>query len=295
MAEIIAHSAAVMRQQIQHLPATSSAQEKLDDGSVIAVALRREDDRLIIDFTGTSGVHPQNLNATQAIVRSAVLYVMRLMLQQDLPLNEGLLEPVQIICPNSFLNPTFTGDAAQDPAVVGGNVEVSQRLVDTLIKALGLQSCSQGTMNNFLFGGAGFGYYETIAGGSGAGDGQDPDRGGHAIVSRPCRHFGREDSPTPTRRCVLRVGVFLPQPAAPRHPGLAPVIAGSGLSMPRSRTFATASVAFAVSMLAALCHPGCAGQQRRLRGTGNPLRITRFVGCALRSGEAEGSVRGWRA
>lgn len=171
MAEIISHSAGVMRQQIQPLPATSSAQEKLDDGSVIAVKLRREDDRLIIDFTGTSGVHPQNLNATQAIVRSAVLYVMRLMLQQDLPLNEGLLEPVQIICPNSFLNPTFTGDAAQDPAVVGGNVEVSQRLVDTLIKALGLQSCSQGTMNNFLFGGAGFGYYETIAGGSGAGDG----------------------------------------------------------------------------------------------------------------------------
>jgi 5-oxoprolinase (ATP-hydrolysing) len=100
-----------------------------------------------------------------------VLYVMRLMLQQDLPLNEGLLEPVQIICPNSFLNPTFTGDAAQDPAVVGGNVEVSQRLVDTLIKALGLQSCSQGTMNNFLFGGTGFGYYETIAGGAGAGPG----------------------------------------------------------------------------------------------------------------------------
>lgn len=171
MAEIISHSAGVMRQQIQHLPETSSAQERLDDGSVIAVALRREDDRLIIDFTGTSDVHPQNLNATQAIVRSAVLYVMRLMLQKDLPLNEGLLEPVQIICPNSFLNPTFTGDVAQDPAVVGGNVEVSQRLVDTLIKALGLQSCSQGTMNNFLFGGAGFGYYETIAGGAGAGSG----------------------------------------------------------------------------------------------------------------------------
>ena len=127
----------------------------------------------MLDFTGTSAVHPRNLNATKAIVRSAVLYVMRLMLQQDLPLNEGLLDPVEIILPLSLLNPIFTGDAARDPAVVGGNVEVSQRLVDTLIKALGLQACSQGTMNNFLFGGAGFGYYETIAGGSGAGEGYD--------------------------------------------------------------------------------------------------------------------------
>jgi 5-oxoprolinase (ATP-hydrolysing) len=171
MAEILAHSASIMRQQIAHLPESCSAQEALDDGSVISVQLRRVQDQLIIDFTGTSSVHPQNLNATQAIVRSAVLYVMRLMLQQDLPLNEGLLEPVQIHCPTCLLNPTFSGDAARDPAVVGGNVEVSQRLVDTLIKALGLQSCSQGTMNNFLFGGSTFGYYETIAGGAGAGPG----------------------------------------------------------------------------------------------------------------------------
>lgn len=173
MAEIIAHSASVMRQQIQRLPECSAAQEKLDDGSVIAVEMRRVDEKLVLDFTGTSAVHSRNLNATKAIVRSAVLYVMRLMLQEDLPLNEGLLDPVEIILPESLLNPSFTGDAARDPAVVGGNVEVSQRLVDTLIKALGLQACSQGTMNNFLFGGAGFGYYETIAGGSGAGEGYD--------------------------------------------------------------------------------------------------------------------------
>jgi 5-oxoprolinase (ATP-hydrolysing) len=167
-----------MRSQIDRLPASISAAEKLDDGSTIAVSMRKSDGKLILDFTGTSGVHPRNLNATTAIVRSAVLYVMRLMLQEDLPLNEGLMEPVEIICPESLLNPTFTGDAARDPAVVGGNVEVSQRLVDTLIKALGLQACSQGTMNNFLFGGAGFGYYETIAGGAGAGDGY---HGAHAL------------------------------------------------------------------------------------------------------------------
>jgi 5-oxoprolinase (ATP-hydrolysing) len=178
MQSILDHSARVMRSQIERLPAAISAAEKLDDGSIIAVSMRKADGKLILDFTGTSALHPRNLNATTAIVRSAVLYVMRLMLQEDLPLNEGLMEPVEIICPESLLNPTFTGDASRDPAVVGGNVEVSQRLVDTLIKALGLQSCSQGTMNNFLFGGAGFGYYETIAGGSGAGDGY---HGAHAL------------------------------------------------------------------------------------------------------------------
>lgn len=178
MQSILDHSAAVMRPQVARLPDAISAQEKLDDGAVIAVTMRKACGRLILDFTGTSGVHPRNLNATTAIVRSAVLYVMRLMLQEDLPLNEGLTEPVEVICPESLLNPTFTGDAARDPAVVGGNVEVSQRLVDTLIKALGLQACSQGTMNNFLFGGAGFGYYETIAGGAGAGRGY---HGAHAL------------------------------------------------------------------------------------------------------------------
>jgi 5-oxoprolinase (ATP-hydrolysing) len=178
MDEILDHSAKVMRQQIQRLPDSISASEKLDDGSVIAVAMHKSADKLVLDFTGTSGVHPRNLNATNAIVRSAILYVMRLMLQEDLPLNEGLMEPLEIILPTSLLNPAFTGDAARDPAVVGGNVEVSQRLVDTLIKALNLQACSQGTMNNFLFGGAGFGYYETIAGGSGAGEGY---HGAHAL------------------------------------------------------------------------------------------------------------------
>jgi 5-oxoprolinase (ATP-hydrolysing) len=178
MQRILDHSAEVMRAQIERFGSKATAIEKLDDGHQIAVSLEKRDGKLLLDFTGTSGVHPRNLNATTAIVRSAVLYVMRLWLQEDLPLNEGLMEPLEIVLPVSMLNPAFTGDAANDPAVVGGNVEVSQRLVDTLIKALGLQACSQGTMNNFLFGGAGFGYYETIAGGSGAGNGYD---GAHAL------------------------------------------------------------------------------------------------------------------
>ncbi len=178
MSAILDHSAEVMRGQIDRLPDAISAVEKLDDGSRIAVSMRKAGGKLILDFDGTSGVHPRNLNATTAIVRSAVLYVMRLMLQEDLPLNEGLMEPLEILIPVSLLNPVFSEDPAHCPAVVGGNVEVSQRLVDTLIRALGLQACSQGTMNNFLFGGGRFGYYETIAGGSGAGDGHD---GSHAL------------------------------------------------------------------------------------------------------------------
>ncbi|MBE7493361.1 MAG: hydantoinase B/oxoprolinase family protein [Verrucomicrobiaceae bacterium] len=178
MQSILDRSAEVMRAQIERFNSKATAIEKLDDGHQIAVSLEKRDGRLLLDFTGTSGVHPRNLNATTAIVRSAVLYVMRLWLQEDLPLNEGLMEPLEIVLPVSMLNPAFTGDPANDPAVVGGNVEVSQRLVDTLNKALGLQACSQGTMNNFLFGGAGFGYYETIAGGSGAGKGYD---GAHAL------------------------------------------------------------------------------------------------------------------
>ncbi|MFM7606111.1 MAG: hydantoinase B/oxoprolinase family protein, partial [Prosthecobacter sp.] len=182
MQSILDRSGEVMRVQIERFGEKACAIGKLDDGQQIAVSLKQTQKEchaaLEIDFSGTSDVHPRNLNATPAIVRSAILYVMRLWLQEDLPLNEGLMEPLEISLPVSMLNPVFTGDPANDPAVVGGNVEVSQRLVDTLIQALKLQACSQGTMNNFLFGSSEFGYYETIAGGSGAGEGYD---GAHAL------------------------------------------------------------------------------------------------------------------
>jgi len=178
---ILSHSASVMRQQIP-LIQESQAEQSLDDGSVIRIQVSRPtESTLKLDFTGTSGTHPGNLNATRAIVSSAVLYSLRLLLQQDLPLNEGLLEPVEILLPEgTLLNPRFSGNPSQDPAVVGGNVEVSQRLVDTLLLAFQLQACSQGTMNNFLFGNDRFGYYETIAGGTGAGSGYP---GAHAVHS----------------------------------------------------------------------------------------------------------------
>ncbi|HSH08807.1 MAG TPA: hydantoinase B/oxoprolinase family protein, partial [Oceanipulchritudo sp.] len=160
-----------------------SAREELDDGHAIVVGIKGESNRLSIDFTGTSPVHPGNLNATPAIVRSAVLYVLRLFVDTPMPLNEGLLDAVEITLPECFLNPAFSQDPANCPAVVGGNVETSQRVVDALIRALGLMAASQGTMNNLLFGNERFGYYETIGGGAGSGDGFPGASGVHVHMT----------------------------------------------------------------------------------------------------------------
>ncbi|MDW7695909.1 hydantoinase B/oxoprolinase family protein [Flammeovirgaceae bacterium SG7u.111] len=148
-----------------------TAEEKLDDGTPLKVKFEVENQTLKIDFEGTGGVHPANLNANEAIVNSAVIYVLRLMLGKNVPLNEGIMQHVQMNLPEGILNPTFPPEPENCPAVVGGNTETSQRLVDTLLKAFGEVACSQGTMNNLLFGNENFGYYETIGGGSGAGNG----------------------------------------------------------------------------------------------------------------------------
>ena len=137
----------------------------------LKVKVQIADNQTIIDFTGSSKTHHGNLNANISIVNSVVVYVLRLLLNEKIPLNDGILKAVKIIIPeNSILNPDFSDNPEKCPAVVGGNVEVSQRLTDTLLKAFGIVACSQGTMNNFLFGNDNFGYYETICGGSGAGD-----------------------------------------------------------------------------------------------------------------------------
>ena len=149
---------------------TLRATEALDDGSPINVSISVTlAGRATIDFTSSSPVHPANFNAPRGVIRSAVMYVLRLLIDQPLPLNEGILAAVDLIIPEGMLNPSFDADPTRCPAVAAGNCETSQRVVDTLIKALGLSACSQGTMNNLIFGNARFGYYETICGGSGAG------------------------------------------------------------------------------------------------------------------------------
>jgi 5-oxoprolinase (ATP-hydrolysing) len=142
--------------------------DALDDGTPVAVRLDLGGGRLRIDFTGTGCAHPGNLNAPRAVVRAAVLYVLRCLVAERIPLNDGCFGPVELIVPpGSLLDPP------PGAAVVGGNVETSQRIVDTLLGALGLAAASQGTMNNVAFGNERFGHYETLGGGAGAGPGFD--------------------------------------------------------------------------------------------------------------------------
>jgi 5-oxoprolinase (ATP-hydrolysing) len=143
---------------------------RMDNGAIIQVAIRidRRARRATIDFTGTALQQPDNLNAPAAICKAAVLYVFRSLVRQDIPLNAGCLKPLEIVIPGgSMLNPEYPA------AVVGGNVETSQCIVDTLYGALGVLAGSQGTMNNFTFGDERWQYYETLCGGAGAGDGFD--------------------------------------------------------------------------------------------------------------------------
>jgi 5-oxoprolinase (ATP-hydrolysing) len=160
----------------------TSAEDKMDDGSIIRVKISKNE-KLVVDFSGSADVHPGNLNATPAIVRSAVLYALRLWVRTDVPLNEGLLDKVEIVTESGILDPPLTRDPKTCPAVVGGNVETSQRVVDVLLEALGLQAHGQGTMNNFLFGNERFGFYETIGGGAGAGPGWHGRSGCHVHMT----------------------------------------------------------------------------------------------------------------
>ena len=146
--------------------------DHLDDGSPIQVAITLPcpvgNHAAEIDFTGTGPVLPGNLNANQAIVTAALMYVFRLLINEDIPLNEGVLAPVRVVLPECLLNPPRRDRPEDCAAVAGGNVETSQRVVDVLFGAFGLAAASQGTMNNLLFGDREFGYYETLCGGSGA-------------------------------------------------------------------------------------------------------------------------------
>ena len=139
----------------------------LDNGAMIKVAITvdRDQREATIDFTGTSPQQVNNFNAPSAICMAAVLYVFRTLVDDDIPLNAGCLKPLHVIIPEgSMLNPRFPA------SVVSGNVETSSCITNALYGALGVMASAQGTMNNFTFGNARYQYYETISGGSGAGE-----------------------------------------------------------------------------------------------------------------------------
>jgi 5-oxoprolinase (ATP-hydrolysing) len=143
---------------------------EMDNGAVIKVRIAIGADRrsATIDFTGTSAQLASNFNAPSAVVYAAVLYVFRTLVDDDIPLNAGCLKPLTVIIPEgSMLNPRSPA------ATVAGNVETSQCLTDALYGALGVMAASYGTMNNFTFGNDRYQYYETVSGGTGAGEGFD--------------------------------------------------------------------------------------------------------------------------
>ena len=173
----------------------------LDNGAVVAVRVDvdRRRERIIVDFTGTSGLRDDNFNAPVAIARAAVLYVFRTLIDDDIPLNEGCLEPLEIVMP---------ADCMLDPrppaAVVAGNVETSQVITDALYGALGELAAAQGTMNNLTFGNVRHQYYETVCGGSGAGPGFD----GTDAVQTHMTNSRLTDPEVLETRFPVRVDVF---------------------------------------------------------------------------------------
>ena len=146
---------------------------EMDNGAKVSVRITIDRDArtACIDFSDSSAQLPDNFNAPAAVCRAAVLYVFRTLVDDDIPMNDGVLKPLEIVIPEGcMLNPRYPA------AVVAGNVETSQVVTDTLYGALGVMAAAQGTMNNFTFGNERYQYYETICGGSGAGpdfDGTD--------------------------------------------------------------------------------------------------------------------------
>jgi len=273
-----------VRTALHRFAGVHRAVQQLDDGSPIAVEIAIGDGSVRFDFHGTGPVQPGNLNATPAIVRSAVLYVLRLLISEPLPLNEGLLRRVLIVLPEpSLLAPDFGGDPARAPAVGGGNTEVSQRLVDTLIRALGIAACSQGTMNNVLWGNRRFGYYETIGGGQGATAGGP----GASVVHTHMTNTRITDVEVVEHRYPVRVERFAVRSGsggAGAHPGgdgavrevtfLEPMTLSVLTQHRRTRPFGAAGG-----------EPGAAGRQYVVRATGDVVELDPVDGCDVDAGD----------
>lgn len=200
MDHVRANAAQAVRQVIGKLN-DGAFQLEMDNGAVIRVRVTvdRNAGRAVVDFTGTSPQRSDNFNAPRAVTLAAVLYVFRTLVQENIPLNSGCLEPLEIIIPEgSLLNPR------PPAAVVAGNVETSQNIVDALYGALGVLAASQGTMNNFTFGNERYQYYETVAGGAGAG----PDFDGAAAVQTHMTNSRLTDPEVLEWRYPVRVEAF---------------------------------------------------------------------------------------
>ena len=174
---------------------------ELDSSERINVSIKidKEKGEATIDFSGTSPESPTNFNAPTAVVRAAVLYVFRTLVEENIPLNDGCLRPITIQLPeSSMVNPRYPAP------VVAGNVETSQCITDALLAALGACAASQGTMNNFTFGNKKYQYYETICGGAGAG----PDFNGASAVQTHMTNSRLTDPEVLEWRYPIRIEKF---------------------------------------------------------------------------------------
>jgi len=174
---------------------------RMDTGAEIKVriSVNHADRSAVVDFTGTSDQDSGNYNAPIAVAKAAVLYVFRTLIEDEIPLNEGCMKPIEVIVPEgSMLNPKYPA------AVIAGNTEVSQCVTDALYGALGVLASSQGTMNNFLYGNDHLQNYETICGGTGAG----PDHHGCSAVHSHMTNTRMTDPEILEWRFPVRVDEF---------------------------------------------------------------------------------------
>ncbi|KAG8623020.1 hypothetical protein KVT40_007996 [Elsinoe batatas] len=180
----------LLRTVASRFPGPLTALDHMDDGSPIhlSITIDASAGEATFDFSGTGREVYANTNAPEAVTYSAIIYCLRALIAQDIPLNQGCLAPIKVLIPpRSFLSPSPTA------AVVGGNVLTSQRVTDVVLRAFHAVAASQGDCNNLTFGFGGnvsgekevkgFGYYETIAGGSGAGEGWDGESGVHTHMT----------------------------------------------------------------------------------------------------------------
>jgi len=260
------------------------SEEVMDDGARLPVRITVQGRRATIDFTGAATQREGNLNAPPAVVRSAAAYVMRLLAGVQTPLNDGLLDPIDLILPQgSMLNPDFVEDPARCCAVAGGNVETSQRVTCALLRALRLAADSQGTMNNILYGNERFGFYETLGGGEGA----TPNGDGASAVHTHMSNTAVTDAELLEQRCPVRVERF----AIRRGSGGSGAHCG-GDGLVRELTFIEPVSLSVVTQRRSAGAPGAAGgsagapgRQRVVRADGEAIELGAVDAADLRAGD----------
>jgi len=279
MAELQAAAGATVAREIARLGDGDYAfADALDDGTPVCVRLSVRGERMRIDFTGTGPAQAGNLNAPRAVVESAVIYALRCLVAERIPLNGGCLAPVEIVVPpGSLLDPP------PGAAVVGGNVETSQRVVDVLLAAMGRAAASQGTMNNLAFGDERFGYYETIGGGAGAGPGFAGASGVHVHMTNT-RITDPEVLETRTPVIVRRFAVRRGSGGRGRFPGGDGLVRELEFTAPVTASILSERRARAPFGLAG-GEPGAVGRNLCLRADGSEEELPGHATVALARGD----------